>query len=201
MDYKHRTQDVPVGRKVAVIGAGTSGLDCAETLVQKGHQVTIFESMFASDGLLVDGIQNSKSARDGWQEKREEFECAGVKFILHTDIGKGKTVDGLFEEGFDAVFIDIGPEMDKKMEDTPGADLPGVYQATDFLAPGYGLPLEIGRRVVVVIGDGDMASDCLRAALRLGFEDVREQERINYPNVCAGWLTKVIFLAKSHKQP
>jgi len=155
------------GRKVAVIGAGHVCLGCADALVQKGCQVTIY------------GIQNFKPAEDIWQEKREEFESAGVKFVPNID--QDKTIDDLFEEGFDAVFIDIGHEMDTKMKDTPGTDLSGVYEATDFLIRANAdlnrlpedmrTPFEIGRRVVV-IGGGDIASDCLRTALRLGSEDV-----------------------------
>ena len=155
------------GGKVAVIGAGHVCLGCADALVQKGCQVTIY------------GIQNFKPAEDIWQEKREEFESAGVKFVPNID--QDKTIDDLFEEGFDAVFIDIGLEMDTKMKDTPGTDLSGVYEATDFLIRANAdlnrlpedmrTPFEIGKRVVV-IGGGDMASDCLRTALRLGSEDV-----------------------------
>ena len=153
------------GKKVAIIGTGPVCLGCADVLVQKGCQVTIY------------GIQNF--AKDLWQEKREEFESAGVKFVPNID--QDKTIDDLFEEGFDAVFIDIGLEMDTKMKDTPGTDLSGVYEATDFLIRANAdpnrlpedmrTPFEIGRRVVV-IGGGDIASDCLRTALRLGSEDV-----------------------------
>jgi glutamate synthase (NADPH/NADH) small chain len=92
-----------------------------------------------------------------------------------------KVCSNSFEEGLDAVFIGVSFEMDTKMEETPGTDLFGVYEATDFLIrantdPSHltedmRKPFEIGRRVVV-IGGGDIASDCLRTALRLGSEDV-----------------------------
>jgi glutamate synthase (NADPH/NADH) small chain len=172
---------LPVDRKVAVIGTGPAGLGCAETLVKNDYQITIFESALVSGGAQVYGIQNFQPSKDMWQEKREEFERAGVKFIPNIDTGKDKTIDELFEEGFDAIFIDVGFEMNTKMVDTPGMGLSGVYKATDFLIRANAdpsrppedmrKPLEIGRRVVV-IGGGDIVSDCLRAALSLGSEDV-----------------------------
>jgi len=187
VDYKRRNEGhllplgAPSGKKVAVIGAGPAGLGCADKLVQSGHEVTIFESKPAPGGLLVYGIPNFKLSKEVWQEKWEEFERAGVKFFPNTYIGKDKTIDDLFAEGFGAVFIGVGSEVDAKMEDTPGTDLPGVYEATDYLIRGNverGLlppnmlePLEIGKHVVV-IGGGDTASDCLRTALRLGSEEV-----------------------------
>ncbi len=187
VDYERRTQGyliprgIPTNKKVAIIGAGPAGLGCAEVLVQKGHEVTIFESKPAPGGLLVYGIPNFKLDKDVWEEKWEEFERAGVVFVPNTYIGKDRSIDSLFGEGFNAVFIGVGSEIDAKMEDTPGTDLAGVYEATDFLIRGNVetsqlpqhmlAPLEIGKRVVV-IGGGDTASDCLRTALRLGAEDV-----------------------------
>ena len=187
VDYKRRHEGnkliigQPTGKQVAVIGAGPAGLGCADMLVQKGYDVTIFESKPAPGGLLVYGIPNFKLPKDVWEEKWSEFEKAGVKFVPNTYIGKDKTIDDLFKEGFEAVFIGVGSEIDAKMEDTPGTDLPGVFEATDFLIRSnvepdllpddMKTPPEIGKRVVV-IGGGDTASDCLRSALRMGAEDV-----------------------------
>jgi len=187
IDYERRTAGyvislgTPTGRRVAVIGAGPAGVACADVLIQHGHQVTIFESKPAPGGLLVYGIPNFKLPKDVWTEKWQEFERAGVQFVPDTYIGRDKSLDSLFGEGYDAVFIGVGSEIDAKMENTPGTDLPGVFEATDFLIrtnvfpsllpADMREPLHIGRRVVV-IGGGDTASDCLRTALRLGAEEV-----------------------------
>lgn len=187
VDYERRKigYSIPVGRstgkRVAVVGAGPAGLGCADILVQRGYEVTVFEAKPAPGGLLVYGIPNFKLPKDVWMEKWEEFARAGVKFEPNTYIGKDRTVDELFKDGFSAVFLGLGSEIDARMEDTPGTDLPGVFEATDFLIrgnvaqdmlpPSMHKPLEIGRRVVVV-GGGDTASDCLRTALRLGAAEV-----------------------------
>lgn len=188
VDYKRRTEGhiipvgTPTGKKVAIIGSGPAGLGCADILVQLGHEVTIFEAKPAPGGLLVYGIPNFKLPKEVWTEKWEEFERAGVKFVPNTYIGKDKTIDDLFEKDkFDAVFIGAGFEIDIKIEDTPGTNLPGVYKATEFLIRGNvnsGMlppdmlePLEVGKRVVI-IGGGETASDCLRTALRMGAEEV-----------------------------
>ena len=187
VDYKRRHEGhiIPLapstGQKVAIIGAGPAGLACAEQLIRCGHEVTIFESKPAAGGLLVYGIPNFKLPKDVWLEKWGEFERAGVKFVGNTYIGKDKTIDDLFRQGFDAVFIGVGSQIDAKMEDAPGSTLPGVFEATDFLIrgnvdkaflpPEMHKPLQVGKRVAV-IGGGDTASDCLRTALRLGAEEV-----------------------------
>jgi glutamate synthase (NADPH/NADH) small chain len=187
VDYERRVTGyviplgTPTGKRVAVIGAGPAGVACADLLVRRGHEVTIFESKPVAGGLLLYGIPNFKLPKTVWFEKWEEFERAGVKFVPDTTIGKNRTLDDLFKEGFGAVFIGVGSEADAKMENTPGTDLPGVYEASDFLIRGnvsrnllpsnMKEPLVIGKRVVV-IGGGDTASDCLRTALRLGAEEV-----------------------------
>jgi glutamate synthase (NADPH/NADH) small chain len=188
VDYKRRTEGhiiplgTPTGKKVAIIGSGPAGLGCADVLIRLGHEVTIFEARPAPGGLLVYGIPNFKLPKEVWTEKWEEFERAGVKFVPNTYIGKDKTIDDLFEKDkFDAVFIGVGFEIDAKIEDTPGIDLPGVYKATEFLVrgnldpsmlpPDMQEPLKVGKRVVI-IGGGETASDCLRTALRMGPEEV-----------------------------
>jgi len=170
----------PTGKKVACIGAGPSSLACAELLVREGHAVTIFEALPYPGGLLIYGIPNFKLPKEIVMARLEDYRNAGVEFVTGVRIGKDKTIDDLFAEGYEAVFIGVGTGVDATL-DAPGADLPGVYLATDFLIrtnvdPAL-LPEEkqevpaLGRRVVV-IGGGDTASDCLRTALRMGAEQV-----------------------------
>ena len=185
-DYERCTQGVsipvgePTGKKVAIVGAGPAGLSCAEQLVQKGHSVTIFESKPAPGGLLLYGIPNFKLPKEVVFARWNDLARAGVQFVGNTYIGKDKTVDDLFAEGYQAVFIGVGSEIDAPME-VPGEDLPGVYKATEFLIRGNVdlklLPEDMSSRPVIgrkvaVIGGGDTASDCLRTALRMGAEKV-----------------------------
>jgi glutamate synthase (NADPH/NADH) small chain len=170
----------PTGKSVAIVGAGPAGLACAEQLVQLGHQVTIYEARPTYGGLLTYGIPNFKLPKDVVFKRIQDLENAGVKFFFNTWIGRDITVDDLFSQGFQAVFVGVGSEIDAPME-VPGEDLPGVYKATEFLMrANVSLDLlpaelrqrpEIGRKIVV-IGGGDTASDCLRTALRLGADEV-----------------------------
>lgn len=170
----------PTGKKVAVIGSGPSGLSCAEVLTQKGHKVTIFEAKPAAGGLLTYGIPNFKLPKDVVFSRLEDFKNAGIEFVFKTYIGKDKTIDELFDEGYDAVFIGVGTGVDARME-IPGENLSGVYEATDFLIranvhenylpEGMSSKPDLGKDVVI-IGGGDTAADALRSSLRLGAKSV-----------------------------
>jgi glutamate synthase (NADPH/NADH) small chain len=170
----------PNGHKIAVVGAGPSGLSCAEQLAKKGYTVTIFDAQPQPGGLLVYGIPNFKLDKNVVMDRIEDFMKMGIKFVGNTSIGKDKKVDDLFDEGFEAVYIAVGTWVDSTMN-VPGEDLPGVYKGTEYLIRNNVctdiLPLNMteenvkGKKVVVV-GGGDTASDCLRTAIRMGAEEV-----------------------------
>jgi glutamate synthase (NADPH) small chain len=186
VDYERKMASVEIptgaisGKRVAIVGAGPSGLACAEQLIQNGHQVTIYDTKPAPGGLLVYGIPNFKLSKQVVFARWEDLQRAGVQFVSDTYIGKDKTIDDLFSEGYQAVFIGVGTGIDAPME-VPGEDLPGVYKATEFLMRANVdldlLPSELCERPLIgqkvaVIGGGDTASDCLRTALRMGAEEV-----------------------------
>ncbi len=185
-DRRHRHQQNggararPNGKKVAIVGAGPAGLACAEQLSRQGYQATLFDARERPGGLLLYGIPNFKLPKDILAERIDEILQGGVEFVGNTFIGRDLSVDDLFDQGFEAVFVGIGTGVDATMR-VEGEDLPGVYKGTEFLIranvdpaiqpAGMGPLPEIGKRLVVV-GGGDTASDCLRSALRLGAEEV-----------------------------
>jgi glutamate synthase (NADPH/NADH) small chain len=186
VDYARHAEGVVIptgestGHRVAIIGAGPAGLGCAERLRKMGHSATIFEAKPASGGLLTYGIPNFKIPKEVVFDRIGDLEKAGVEFVFDTIIGKDKTIDELFAEGYEAVFIGIGSQIDAPLK-AEGADLPGVYLATEFLIrtnvkesllpEDMKVLLQVGKKVVVV-GGGDTASDALRSALRLGADEV-----------------------------
>ncbi len=167
------------GKKVAVIGAGPSGLTCAGELAKKGYQVKIFEALHKAGGVLVYGIPEFRLPKeDVVAYEVENVKKLGVEIETDVIIGKTITIDQLFdEEGYDAVYIGSGAGLPKFMG-IPGENANGVFSANEFLTrvnlmrafdPEYDTPVEVGKKVAV-IGGGNVAMDAVRTALRLGAE-------------------------------
>jgi glutamate synthase (NADPH/NADH) small chain len=168
------------GRRSAIIGAGPAGLAVAEDLAKKGHAVTVFDAWPSPGGVLLYGIPNFKMEKEVVDTKVAYLRDLGVQFVGNTEFGRDVTIDQLFKQGFHAVFLGHGASSGNKL-DVPGADLPGVLLATDFLVRGNVAPELLPERMrealppagrVVVIGGGDTSMDCVRTAVRLGAREV-----------------------------
>jgi glutamate synthase (NADPH/NADH) small chain len=170
----------PTGRKVAVIGAGPAGLTAASELILKGHRVTVFEALHKAGGVLVYGIPEFRLPKGIVRRESEYIEKLGAEMKVSHVVGKSLTVDDLFRQGYEAVFIGTGAGLPYFMK-IPGENLNGVYSANEFLTrvnlmkaylfPEYNTPIHLGRNIAVV-GGGNVAMDAARAALRLGAENV-----------------------------
>lgn len=164
------------GKKVAVIGAGPSGLTCAGDLAKAGFDVTIFEALHKAGGVLVYGIPEFRLPKEKVVAREvENIKKLGVKIETDVIIGKTVTIDELFLEGFEAVFIGSGAGLPKFMG-IPGENANGVLSANEFLTrvnlmrafdDKYDTPVHVGQKVAVV-GGGNVAMDAVRTALRLG---------------------------------
>ena len=169
----------PNGHKVAVVGSGPSGLTCAGDLVKAGFEVTVYEALHTEGGVLVYGIPEFRLPKAIVAREVDTLKQLGVKFVTNAVIGKTLTVDELFEQGNEAVFIGSGAGLPNFMN-IPGESLKGVYSANEFLTRSNLMkayrekcdtPIMKGGKVVVV-GGGNVAMDAARTALRLGAEKV-----------------------------
>ena len=169
----------PNGHKVAIVGSGPSGLTCAGDLVKAGFEVTVYEALHTEGGVLVYGIPEFRLPKAIVAKEVDTLKQLGVKFVTNAVIGKTLTVDELFEQGNEAVFIGSGAGLPNFMN-IPGESLKGVYSANEFLTRSNLMkayrekcdtPIMKGGKVVVV-GGGNVAMDAARTALRLGAEKV-----------------------------
>lgn len=169
----------PNGHKVAVIGAGPAGLTCAGDLAKKGYDVTIFEALHTPGGVLVYGIPEFRLPKEIVRKEIDTLRELGVTIMTNMVIGKVLSVDELFDDGFEAVFIGSGAGLPRFMN-IEGENLNGVYSANEFLTrvnlmkaykKGSATPVKTVKNVAVV-GGGNVAMDAARCAKRLGAENV-----------------------------
>ena len=168
------------GHKVAIIGAGPAGLACAGDLVNKGYEVTVFESLHKTGGVLVYGIPQFRLPKEIVAAEVAALEAKGVKFVTDAIVGRAITVDELMkEEGFESVFIGTGAGLPAFMN-IPGENLLGVCSANEYLTrinlmkaylPEYDTPIQSAKNIAVV-GGGNVAMDVARCAKRMGAENV-----------------------------
>ncbi|MGN1001462.1 MAG: NADPH-dependent glutamate synthase [Oscillospiraceae bacterium] len=168
------------GHKVAIIGAGPAGLACAGDLINAGYEVTVYESLHKTGGVLVYGIPEFRLPKSIVAAEVAKLEAKGVKFVTNAVVGKAITVDELMrEEGYESVFIGTGAGLPSFMN-IPGEDYLGVCSANEYLTrinlmkaylPEYDTPIMHADRIAVV-GAGNVAMDASRCAKRMGAKEV-----------------------------
>jgi glutamate synthase (NADPH/NADH) small chain len=178
--YGIAEKTVPIGKRVAVVGAGPAGLTAAADLTKLGYEVVVFEALHKPGGVLVYGIPEFRLPKKIVEAEAEYIEKLGVTIKINAMIGKLYTVKEMLEQ-FDAVFIGTGAGLPRFMR-IPGENLCGIYSANEFLIrvnlmkayafPKYDTPIYAGEKVAV-IGGGNVAMDSARCALRLGAKEVR----------------------------
>ena len=167
------------GHRVAIVGSGPSGLTCAGDLAKKGYKVTVYEALHTAGGVLVYGIPEFRLPKRIVQKEVDNLIAMGVDVETNIVIGKTLTIDELFEQGFEAIFIGSGAGLPNFMN-IPGEAYKGVYSANEFLTRSNLMKAYLDDPVtpimkggnVAVVGGGNVAMDAARTALRLGAEHV-----------------------------
>ena len=168
------------GHKIAIIGSGPAGISCSVDLAKMGYNVTIFEALHKPGGVLTYGIPPFRLPRTVLNRELEVVKKLGVKIEIDSVVGYLYTIDDLFDDGYDAIFVATGAGAPRFMG-IEGENLLGVYSASEFLTrvnlmhahefPKYDTPINLGKRVMVV-GGGNVAMDAARTSLRIGAENV-----------------------------
>lgn len=180
------------GHKVAVIGSGPSGLTCVGDLARLGYDVTVFETLHIAGGVLVYGIPEFRLPKKIVELEVNGLKALGVKIVTNVVIGRSMSIDDLFDDGFEAVYIGSGAGLPRFMG-IPGESLKEVYSANEYLTrvnlmkayqPGSTTPIYHARKVAVV-GGGNVAMDAARSAIRLGAEEVYVLYRRSFEEIPA----------------
>lgn len=164
------------GKKIAVVGSGPSGLTVAGDLIVKGHDVTIYEAFHKAGGVLIYGIPEFRLPKAIVAQEVNFLERLGVKLECNAVVGRTVSLDELFEEGYDAIYVGVGAGLPRFMN-IPGENLVGILSANEYLTranlmkaykfPEVDTPIPLGKNVVV-LGAGNVAMDAARTAMRLG---------------------------------
>ena len=175
----HPQAPAPNGHKVAIIGAGPSGLTAAGDLAKLGYQVTIYEALHLAGGVLVYGIPEFRLPKAIVQKEIDTLKDLGVEFVLNFVVGRSETIDELFGDGFEAIFVGSGAGLPTFIG-VPGENANGVYSANEYLTrinlmkaykENADTPIYHAKKVAVV-GGGNVAMDAARCAKRMGADEV-----------------------------
>jgi len=159
--------------RVAVIGAGPAGLAASYNLALMGYKVTIFDELSAAGGMALVGIPPYRLPKDVLDGEADTIKRLGVEIKLNTKLGRDITLEQLFSEGFKAIFIATGAHLGREFDiENWREGYPGLVDGVKFLRDvNLGKKIEAKDRVIIV-GGGNVAIDCARTCLRLGFKDV-----------------------------
>ncbi len=169
----------PNGHKAAIVGAGPAGLTCAGDLARLGYEVTVFEALHTAGGVLMYGIPEFRLPKAIVQKEIDTLKDLGVEFVLNFVVGRSETIDELFEDGYEAVFVGSGAGLPTFIG-VPGENANGVYSANEYLTrinlmkayrENADTPIFHAHKVAVV-GGGNVAMDAARCAKRMGAEEV-----------------------------
>ena len=167
------------GHKVAIIGAGPAGLTAAGDLAKLGYKVTVYEALHVAGGVLMYGIPEFRLPKAIVQKEIDTLKDLGVEFVLNFVVGRSETIDELFADGYEAIFVGSGAGLPTFIG-VPGENANGVYSANEYLTrinlmkayrDGADTPILHAHKVAVV-GGGNVAMDAARCAKRMGAEEV-----------------------------
>ena len=165
--------------KVSIVGAGPAGLTCAGDLARMGYEVTVFEALHTAGGVLMYGIPEFRLPKTIVQKEIDTLKDLGVEFVLNFVVGRSETIDELFGDGYEAIFVGSGAGLPTFIG-VPGENANGVYSANEYLTrinlmkaykANADTPIYHAKKVAVV-GGGNVAMDAARCTKRMGAEEV-----------------------------
>ena len=178
---------VRTGRRIAVVGSGPAGLAAAQQLTRAGHHVVVYERADRPGGLLRYGIPEFKMEKRVLDRRLDQMRAEGTEFVCNVKVGFDVTVQALRTD-YDAVVLATGSTTPRDLP-LPGRELPGIYQAMEYLTPANRVqqgdlertPISAEGKRVVIIGGGDTGADCLGTVHRQGARSVHQFEILARP--------------------